>query len=101
MGAGRARNPMAVSPGEQSNPLPGLPRCLSCSVLPLHELAQLEEATEALAHGTGRDQLSETPIKAASGCHWRRDAAVGMKEASERLRTHRDMVKKHDSPFQA
>lgn len=49
-----------------------------------------------MAHGIGRDQLSETPIKAASGCHWRRDAAVGMEEASEGLRTDRDMVKKPD-----
>lgn len=90
--------------GGYGEPIPRcscLPRCLSCSVSPLHGLAKLEEATEALAHGIERDQLSETPIKAASGSHWRRDAAVGMEKASEGLRTSRDVVKKTDSPFQA
>lgn len=100
VGAGRLRNSMAVSPGVQSNPFPGLPRYLSCSVSPLHGLAQLEEATEALAHGIGRDQLSETPIIAASGCHWRRDAAVGMEEASEGLRIQ-GHGEKPDNAFQA
>lgn len=67
-------------PWDAEQPIPRcccLPRCLSCSLSPLHGLAQLEEAAEALSHGTGRDQLSETPIKAASRCYWRRDAACG------------------------
>lgn len=77
-----------------------LPRCLGCSLSPLHGLAKLEEATEVLAHGIGRDQLSETPIKAASGCHRRKDAAVGMEQASEGLRTNRDMVNILTAHFQ-